>query len=253
MSGDTPERAVRGSPAQTTRTLLELRDLILTGRLPAGERLSELALVQALGASRTPVRSALQTLCDEGLLDALPGGGYGVRRFNARDIHDAIELRGTLEGLAARLAAERGVEQALLDSIRRDLDAIDRLVERPRVSRSDFSEFVEYNGRFHEKLIQCAGSEMLARQIERATRLPFASPNGFVMAQATLPQAHRILTIAQDHHRSVIDAITRHEGTRAEALMREHARLAHRNLELALHDAKAIRQVAGNALIIHGA
>jgi len=52
--------------------------------------------------------------------------------------------------------------------------------------------------------------------------------------QARLPEAHKILTIGQDHHHCVVRAIEGREGVRAEALMREHARLAHRNLQLAL-------------------
>uniref|UniRef100_UPI0012FF493E GntR family transcriptional regulator n=1 Tax=Xanthomonas sp. SHU 308 TaxID=1591201 RepID=UPI0012FF493E len=66
----------RSSAAQTTRALLEVRELILAGALPAGERLSEVALVERLGVSRTPVRAALQRLAGEGLVQPLRGGGY---------------------------------------------------------------------------------------------------------------------------------------------------------------------------------
>ena len=69
-------------------------------------------------------------------------------------------------------------------------------------------------------------SAPLIRQIDRAAALPFASPSGFVMAQSALPEAHHILMVAQDHHRIVVDAIENREGARAEAIMREHARLA---------------------------
>jgi GntR family transcriptional regulator of vanillate catabolism len=54
------------------------------------------------------------------------------------------------------------------------------------------------------------------------------------MVQARLPEARKILTVGQDHHHCVVRAIENREGARAEALMREHARLAHRNLQLAL-------------------
>ena len=60
-----------------------------------------------LGVSRTPLRTALMTLEHEGLLETLPGGGFVVREFTRTDINDSIELRGVLEGTAARLAAER--------------------------------------------------------------------------------------------------------------------------------------------------
>ena len=77
-----------------------------------GERISELQAVETTGVSRTPVRMALVRLEEEGLLEAIPSGGFMVKAFSERDILDSIELRGTLEGLAARFAAERGVSRA---------------------------------------------------------------------------------------------------------------------------------------------
>ena len=92
-------------PSQTARVQLRLRELILGGELKPGARIAELTLVERLGASRTPIRMALVRLQEEGLLEALPHGGFAVKDFSEADIHDAIELRGTLEGLAARHAA----------------------------------------------------------------------------------------------------------------------------------------------------
>jgi GntR family transcriptional regulator of vanillate catabolism len=69
------------------------------------------------------------------------------------------------------------------------------------------------------------------------------------MVQAMLPEARQILTIAQDHHRCVVRAIEEREGARAEALMREHARLAHRNLQLAFRNQGTRDLVPGAVLI----
>jgi GntR family transcriptional regulator of vanillate catabolism len=101
-----------GQSSQTVKALLSLRDLILTGELKAGDRISELAVVERLGVSRTPIRMALVRLEEEGLLELIPSGGFAVKAFSERDICDAIEIRGTLEGLCARLAAERGLTQS---------------------------------------------------------------------------------------------------------------------------------------------
>ncbi|WP_369942427.1 GntR family transcriptional regulator [Xanthomonas medicagonis] len=238
----------RSSAAQTTRALLELRDLILGGALAPGERLSELAVVERLGVSRTPVRAALQRLCEEGLTTALPGGGYAVKAFSERDVHDAIELRGTLEGLAARLAAERGASAADLQHAHALLARLDTVLAS-ELGEDDFADYVQCNERLHAVLIAMAGSDLLAREFARTVQLPFASPNGFVMAQAALPQARLILTLAQDQHRQVVDAIERRQGARAEALMREHAHLAQRNFRYALDDQRAIDRVHGGTLI----
>src|ERR1700724_1940390 len=94
---------------RATTVLEELRDAVLNGQFAPGERLHEVRLTEQLGASRTPVRAALQKLASEGLLDYVPNHGYRMREFPAAEIVYAFEVRAVLEGLAARLAAERGL------------------------------------------------------------------------------------------------------------------------------------------------
>ena len=235
--------------SQTVRTQVRLREMIVGGELKPGTRIAELALVERLGASRTPIRMALVRLQEEGLLAPLPGGGFPVKDFSESDIHDAIELRGTLEGLAARMAAERGVGAVLIAEARDCLERIDALLAEPVLSEASFTGYVEQNGRFHALLAEMAGSDLVARQIERATMLPFASPNGFVLVQATGARARDTLVVAQAQHRAVVDAIVRREGARAEALMREHARIAHANLRDALQSHRTLQMVPGANLI----
>jgi GntR family transcriptional regulator of vanillate catabolism len=243
------EDMVQPEPSQTVKAQLRLRDLILKGDLAPGERVSELAIVERLGVSRTPIRSALIRLEEEGLLEAVPSGGFAVRAFSERDIHDSIELRGTLEGLAARLAAERGASPAGLAGLRNCVAEIDALIDGSEIDADLFSGYVGLNAQFHELLVSLAESPAVSRQIERAINLPFASPSALVMAQASLPEAGLVLTIAQDHHRSVVEAIEQRQGERAESLMREHARLAHRNLQFALRDQEQLVRIPGGGLI----
>lgn len=237
------------SAPQTVKAQLALRELILGGELTPGTRIAELWLVERLEVSRTPVRLALVRLAEEGLLDALPGGGYAVRDFSEADIHDAIEVRGTMEGLAARLAAERGVGAALIAQARACLARIDAALARPELTDETFSIYVENNARFHALLAEMAGSPLVRRQLEKATALPFASPNGFVLAQAVGPDARDVLVVAQAQHHMVIEAIVQREGARAEGLMREHARIARRNLQQALLSHKTLHLVPGASLI----
>jgi GntR family transcriptional regulator of vanillate catabolism len=221
------EREVDRSVSQTVKAQLALREQILDGSLRPGERISELQAVETTGASRTPVRMALVRLEEEGLLEAIPSGGFMVKAFSERDISDSIELRGTLEGLAA----------------------IDELLGQVPISIEAFSSYVTLNARFHALLTELSRSPPLIRQIDRASALPFASPSGFVMAQSALPEAQQILVIGQEHHRVVIDAIENREGARAEAVMREHARLAVRNLRLALRNRTHLDLLPALALI----
>jgi GntR family transcriptional regulator of vanillate catabolism len=112
-----------------------------------------------------------------------------------------------------------------------------------------FSAYVALNARFHALLTDLSRSPPVIRQIDRASALPFASPSAFVMAQSALPEAHQILLIAQDHHHSVVDAVENREGARAEAIMREHARLAVRNLRLTLRNHTHLDLLPGLALV----
>lgn len=231
-----PEGQEEGG-SQTVKVQLKLREMIFAGELQAGARITELAVVERLGVSRTPIRAALIRLEQEGLLQQLSSGGFAVRTFSENDVADAIELRGTVEGLAVRLAAERGVSESLQAQAAQCLDAIDVLLQALTLDDDAFSSYVHLNAQFHGLLGQLSGSSVLQRELARVGSLPFASPSGFVVVQANTPQARDMLVVAQDQHRQVLDAVARREGARAEAIMREHSRLAQRNLHEAVRRA----------------
>ena len=235
--------------SQTVRALLSMRELLLTGELSAGQRVSEIWAVDRLGVSRTPVRAALARLEEEGFLEALQGGGYAVKTFSEQDAFDAIEIRGSLEGLAVRLAAERGVDRVKLDVMYDLLLQIDELIAKRVMSSDDFGAYTRLNEALHQTLAEACGGTILARQIERAQAMPFAHPSAFVKAQSQHRDARTIFILAQDQHRSVVEAIRNREGARAESLMREHARLAARNLRLALENQPTLGLVVGAQLL----
>ena len=220
--------------SQAVKVQLKLREMVLAGELQAGSRITELALVEKLGVSRTPIRVALIRLEQEGLLQQMPSGGFAVRKFSEADVADAIELRGTVEGLAARVAAERGASSEELTRANDCLDGIDLLLQAPVLNEEAFSRYVDLNAQFHALLGALAASPVIQRELERVGSLPFASPSGFVGVQANSPKARDMLIVAQDQHRQVMQAIAQREGARAEAVMREHSRLAQRNLREAL-------------------
>src|SRR5437764_9035294 len=136
LAAPEPMSTQANGTSQTMRALLRLRELLLSGEFAPGARMSELPLVERLGVSRTPLRLALSALEHEGLLRVLPGGGYAVREFTRADIDDAIELRGVLEGTAARFAAERGVSRRELRALRTINDAV-----APLVHEADYESF----------------------------------------------------------------------------------------------------------------
>lgn len=214
----------------TKRATYELRQRIIEGRIPGGTRLYEVALADELEISRTPVREAMSRLAEEGLLERARGGGFVVRSFSYHDVIDAIELRGVLEGTAARIAAERGTDPEDIKKIRAIVDEIDTCfgaIDAP----ANFDRYSELNAAYHTALARMCGSPIIERELKRVKSLPFASPSAFVLGRSDNTASHRTLVIAQAQHRALVDAIEAREGARAEFIAREHARIARENLE----------------------
>jgi GntR family transcriptional regulator, vanillate catabolism transcriptional regulator len=233
--------------SQTGRVLLSIRELLLRGEFKPGERVSELKLAARVGASRTPIRQALDRLAHEGLLGETHSGRFLVREFTMDDVWDSIDLRGVLEGTAARLAAERLSAPRELETLRALQSRMDT-IRHP--TPESFARYIDLNEAFHAALVDLARSPLLRRSIEHVKTLPFASPSALVFARTKLPAAADILIIGREQHHAIIDAVERRQGARAEALAREHALLSRRNLETALHD-EAIRDcVPGGKLIL---
>jgi GntR family transcriptional regulator, vanillate catabolism transcriptional regulator len=232
--------------SQVARATVGLRELLLRGALRPGRRISEIPLSTRLGVSRTPLRLAFERLEHEGLVKALPNSGFTASEFSISDIWDAIETRGILEGAAARLAAERLQDPAQLEPLRemnRTLEEISTL------DIDSFSNYLDLNHAFHLAILDLANNPILRRAIELVYRVPFASPSSRVLLAFTMPGSAKILPIAEEHHRALIDAIEHREGARAESLGREHARLTRRNLEEALANPNFLDSIPGGRLI----
>jgi GntR family transcriptional regulator of vanillate catabolism len=171
------------------------------------------------------LRIALSTLAHEGLLEQLPSGGFAVREFSRRELDDAIELRGVLEGTAARFAAERlesGLELAFLESVTDELDE----VVADSAPELIAARYPPLNDAFHEGVAQLAKSPQLERALAGCFVPPLASRTAFFAPRSGLLRAAEMLVVAQHQHRVLIEAIRRGHGTRAAEVAREHARLA---------------------------
>jgi GntR family transcriptional regulator, vanillate catabolism transcriptional regulator len=213
--------------------VVRLREMILKGDFQAGERISELPLVAMLGVSRTPIRLALERLAHEGLLEPYPTGGFIIRGFTLDDVWDSIEVRGTLEGIAARMAAERLRGEADVEALRGYQRQMDAIGEPP--TPDTFPSYLEVNDAFHAEIVRLANSPMLRLTLDRLFCLLPSAPEGF--------------RTGNEHHHLLIDAIASRHGAFAESLAREHARLTRRHLELALNDKDFLASVPGGQLI----
>lgn len=228
--------------------VIALRSLVMSGELPPAARVAEVALSERLGISRTPIRQAMDRLIAEGLLERIETGGCRVASFSITDIMDAIEIRGVIEGTAVRLAAERGADAEALESCEDLLARLDTALTRPE--GIDFDAYVSLNAQFHHQLSTLAQSPVILREVERVMRLPLASPSAFLQEQALIHDFQTSLVRAQTQHKAIVAAIRSREGARAEALAREHARLARENLEYVMNvDRQLAARLPGLSLV----
>jgi GntR family transcriptional regulator of vanillate catabolism len=193
-----------------------IREAILEGSLAAGERLNEVRLSRTLNVSRTPVRAALQALAGEGLLDYAPNRGFTAREFPLDAIVDAYDIRASLEGLAARFAAERGLSEDEKVVIESSLAAGDKLLERGYFEAGDLTIYRSINGDFHDTLLAAARNRMLAEMIRICHHVPVSSSRNIVAFE------HRDVRRRHDDHHRIFEAVMAREPWRAELLMREH-------------------------------
>lgn len=218
--------------SQTLAAFLGLRGLIVDGTLAPGARVSEPLIVERFGVSRTPARAALAQLAEEGLLAKREKSGYEVKSYTEKDVFQAIEIRGILEGMAARLAADRDVPAATLQKMDSVVLELDDVVAR-LTTDSEQTEYVHLNNEFHRLLLEASESEMLAMSLERIKALPFGSPNAFVESLSLNHAAvKKVLIMAQEQHRAIVECIRKGEATRAERLAHEHSFCAARYLQL---------------------
>jgi len=228
---------------------MRIRELILSNEFLPGKRISETVAIERIGISRVPLKLALKELEHQGLVEVLPAGGFVVNRFFPSDVHDAIEIRGILEGLAAQKLATRGVSDSQKERLEEVLKSIDATFE----SSSSFDEvignYVHLNSEFHELLLETIDSPMILRSLNHVTSLPFSSPNDFVFTGDDQEEQLKHLIIAQEQHWNVFRAILDNDAIRAEFVMREHAQLAKRNFDFAITQSPTDHNVPALALI----
>jgi GntR family transcriptional regulator of vanillate catabolism len=216
------------------KVLMQMRDLILRGELAPGSRLAEQQLAERLHASRTPVRAALVSLEQEGLVEANDTVGYLVRQFTAQEVADAIAVRGHLEGMAARLVAEHGLSRQLTRELRSCLDEGDSVVAANSLMEEDYARYAAMNDRFHGFLVEACGNRALQRAIALNNKLPFAPASALLPMQGSFALDRDSMIYAHRQHHMLFDALERGEGARAQALAVEHTEVAQYNLRQAL-------------------
>lgn len=206
-----------GTPTRSLSATDHLREEILSGRLPAGTKLQEMRLSEELGVSRTPIRAALQSLSAAGLLDYEPNRGYVVREFPMSELVDAYEIRGVLEGLAARFTAERGLDQHQQDIMENSLQQGHNILN----NADDISEQLLVisgvtNAAFHDTIMEASLNRLLGQMTQMSFQIPRVSNRNII--------AHSLKELKRRHeeHYMIYDALLARSATKAEKLMRDH-------------------------------
>lgn len=187
-----------------------LRQGIVSGVLRGGMQINERELAARLGISTTPVKDALRRLEAEGAVITLPRKGSFIAHFTPDLLHEFTLVRAALEGVAARLAAERAGRSAGAEPI---VSALDQM--RSRTSVDDVAGLVLANERFHDEVRKLANSEYLARMLE-SLRVYDQVARTKILTDADERQTALV------EHELVADAILRGDAQAAEESMREH-------------------------------
>ena len=193
-----------------------IREMILEGRFAPGERLHQDQLAEILGVSRTPLRTALARLAQDGLIDYEPNRGYRIRRFLVTDIRQAFTVRANLEGLACRLAAEAGLSQGQLARMEALVHEGHAILSAGRLDPDQLPAYRRMNVEFHETIIGAAGNRWIGRFVHQSHNVPLVSDR--VILWDDFEVIHR----SHDDHRRILKALGDRDGTRAQNLMSEH-------------------------------
>jgi GntR family transcriptional regulator of vanillate catabolism len=193
-----------------------IRQALLDGLLAPGSRINEVLLSRELAVSRTPLRTALQMLAGEGLLTYTPNRGFTVRAFPLSEIVDAYEMRALAEGLAARLAAERGLSAEACVQLENALTRGDEILASDTGPNEQRADYAEVNEVFHSVIRRAASSRLVSDVLRLCQQIPQASAHNILAFEIDdIRERHRF------HHR-IYDAILSREPREAETLMRQH-------------------------------
>ncbi|MEM1383953.1 MAG: GntR family transcriptional regulator [Pseudomonadota bacterium] len=186
-----------------------LRSMILDGALAPGEKISEKALCDRFGVSRTPLREALKMLAAEGLVALTPHRGASVTRLTMADLDEAFPVLGALEAVAGELAsahvteAEIATAQALQSQMRACHEA------------GDLKGYFACNERIHRLILQAAKNPTLTQMMQAlGTRVRRAR------YQANMSEDRWAQAVAE--HEAILEALATRDGVRLGALLKQH-------------------------------
>lgn len=190
-----------------------LREAIVEGRLKPGQRLMEVQLAEQLGVSRTPVREAIRKLELEDLVVMIPRKGAYVANMSLKDIIDLLEIRASLEGLAAYLAAERITDEDI-----KKLELISEELEES-INELDIESLLKKDVEFHECIFKCTNNKKLHQLINSLWEQVYRFRVTYVSDYDST------INIIEEH-KMILDAIKRRDSELAKQYAMKHIQTA---------------------------
>lgn len=194
-----------------------LRQRVVGGHYQPGTQLKEEPLARELGFSRTPVRTALKRMVDDGLATANVGQGIRVAEWSEWDIEEMFQLRMLLEPYAASLAAQRGSEE-MLAALRASNDQMAAAIKDG--GPDAIARVQEANRRFHHVLLDSSGSPRLRAMLETIIDMPIIVRSFFLYTHEELEQSLH-------HHQDLTLAIEARDAELAGQVMHLHLRMSY--------------------------
>ena len=202
------------------KVYLALEDAILSGEYKRGDALTEMSLCKKLGVSRTPVRSALHRLSEEGLIEVAPNRGAIVVGMNDEDLADIYKIRIRLEGLASSMAAER-----MSDEEKRALAETVELSEF-YLGKGDVEKLKELDTSFHIIIYKASGSRTLSKILSELHR----NIRSYRKLSLTVPGR---LEKSIEEHKEILESIQSGDAKRADEITSRHIENAMNNMIIA--------------------
>ncbi len=205
------------------RAYAYLQRKLINGELRSGSVVSEQSLATEIGISRTPVREAIRTLEQEGVLEQVPRFGTVVRKLDRRDLIELFELREAIEPFSVSQAASRATADDVR-SLKELCEEFRRLISELSASGAAALDDVQLRRLltadlgFHLTLLRMSGNGRMVKIVSDSRLL-----TGIFYSRR---QAHtaEVLKTTLEQHKAILLAVERGDGARASALMLQHIR-----------------------------
>lgn len=206
-----------GNSSLEEKVYKTLEDQILSQKLTAGEAVTELKLSAELGVSRTPVREALQRLDREGLIKLIPNKGAFVIGISEKDLIDIYMIRMRLEGLAARITAEKA-DDSTVRHLRENTELTEFFISKGNVERVK-----DLDSDFHDIIYRACESRMLCKTLSELHRYIASYRKLSLTVEGRIEKSF-------EEHKQICDAIENKDMENADRLMSRHVEHALDNL-----------------------